>query len=89
MPLNPVNPAEIKVGATVVSINGETLGQVREVYPHFIIVSRSGEHQDLDVPVHSILSVAGGRVQTSVTRDSSNRVDDVETAHRMIEEEQR
>jgi hypothetical protein len=85
MSSNSVDPSAIKVGASVVSTNGEVLGQVREVYPHFLLVARSGEHQDLEVPMHSVLSVSDGRVHTSVNRDSTTKVDDVETAHRLIE----
>lgn len=85
MSFNSIDPSKIKIGATVVAANGEVLGQVREVYPHFLLVARSGEHQDLEVPVQSILSLGDGRVHTSVNRESSTSVDDVETAHRMIE----
>lgn len=87
MSFNPIDRTKIKVGATVVAINGEVLGQIREVYPHFLLVARAGEHQDLEVPVQSILNVDDGRIHTSVNRESTTSVDDVETAHRMIEEQ--
>ncbi len=79
---------EIRVGASVIANNGEVLGKVREVYPHFILVARDGDHNDLEIPVHSILSANPREVHTHVNRESATSVDDVETAHRLNEESQ-
>lgn len=78
------NP-EFKVGETVIAQNGEILGQVHEVYPHFLLVRRAGEHEDLEIPVRSIVSIGQGHIHTSVNRESATSVDDVETAHRLNE----
>lgn len=86
MSSNSIDRSAIKAGMAVIAANGEQLGQVREVYPHFLLVARPGEHQDLEIPVQSILRLTDGRVHTSVNRESTTSVDDVETAHRMIEE---
>ena len=64
----------------------DDLGHVREVHPHYLLVGREGEHADVEVPVHAILSFADGQLQVSVNRDSVTEVDDVETAHRMGQE---
>jgi uncharacterized protein YrrD len=78
------NP-EFTVGTTVIAANGEILGKVREVYPHFLLVAREGEHEDLEVPVQSIVTVGEGHIHTSINRESATSVDDVETAHRLKE----
>ncbi len=83
---DPHNTSAIPVGTLVRAFDGSQLGTVREVHPHYLLVGQEGEHNDLEVPVHSILGFAGGVLQVSVNRSSVTEVDDVETAHRMGEE---
>ncbi len=78
---------QIRVGASVIANNGEVLGTVREVYPHFILVARDGDHNDLEIPTNSILSADAREVHTHVNRESATSVDDVETAHRLKEDQ--
>lgn len=80
---DPHNTSAIPVGAEVRAYDGSLLGNVREVHPHYLLVGQEGEHNDLEVPVHSILGFEGGVLRVSVNRSSVTEVDDVETAHRM------
>ena len=84
---DPHGARDIPLGTRVVGFNGAELGYVREVHPHYILVGQDGEHDDLEVPVHSILSFADGQLHVSVNRSAVTEVDDVETVHRMSEEE--
>ena len=80
---DPHNVKNIPVGTPVVGFNGELLGRVREVHPHYLLIGRAGEHDDLDVPVHAIVGFTDGTLHVSVSRSSVTAVDDQETAHRM------
>lgn len=75
----------VPIGTSVIGFNGEFLGVVREAYPHYLLVGREGEHDNLEVPVHSITGVVDGKLQVSVTRGAVTEVDDVETAHNLDE----
>jgi hypothetical protein len=75
-------PLNIPIGAPVAGFDGKPLGRVREVHPHYILVGREGQHDDLDVPVHAITSFTGGTLHVSIKQSSASEVDDVETAHR-------
>ena len=81
MTYDPHDTANIPIGTPVIGYNGEILGNVHEVHPHYIRVGEEGRHADLDVPVHAIVGVEGGALRVSVTRESVTEVDDVETAH--------
>lgn len=83
---DPHNTRSIPIGTPVVGFNGTLLGQVREVHPHYLLVGQEGQHTDLEVPVHAIQRFAEGILQVSVNRGAVTEVDDVETAHRLIEE---
>jgi hypothetical protein len=72
----------IRVGTPVVAYDGSLLGEVREVHPHYLLVHRDGEHDDLDVPMHAVIGVANGQIRTHVNRDSVTAVDDEETPRR-------
>jgi hypothetical protein len=76
----------IPIGTPVRAFNGDPLGFVREVQPHYLLVGQDGEHEDLEVPVHAIRGVVDGELQVSVNRWAVTEVDDVETAHRLNEE---
>ncbi len=85
MSSDPHGTANIPIGMTVVGFNGEILGKVHEVHPHYLLVGQDGQHVDLEVPVHAITGVSEGKLQVHVTRESSTPVDDMETAHNLIE----
>ncbi len=81
MTYDPHNTASIPVGTEVIGGNGQPLGRVHEVHPHYLLVGQEGRHEDFDVPVHAIVGLEGGVLRVSVTRDSATLVDNVETAH--------
>jgi hypothetical protein len=83
---DPHGARNIPVGTPVRGFDGTLLGYVREAHPHYLLVGQDGEHADLEVPVHAILSFADGQLQVSVNRSSVSEVDGVETAHRMGQE---
>ena len=83
---DPHNTSAIPVGTPVCAFDGTPLGTVREVQPHYLRVGEEGEHNDLEVPVHSILGFEEGVLRVSVKRSSVTEVDNVETAHRKGEE---
>jgi hypothetical protein len=83
---DPHGTHNIPIGTPVHGFDGNLLGFVREVHPHYLLVGQDGQHVDLDVPVHAILGFTDGKLQVSVNRDSVTEVDDVETAHRLGEE---
>ncbi len=82
---DPHGVQNIPVGTPVVGYDGKTLGTVREVYPHFLLVGREDVHGDLEVPEHAIRGFANGTLEVSVTRESVTEVDDEESAHRLNE----
>jgi hypothetical protein len=79
---DPHGTSSIPVGTPVVAFNGDLLGTVREVHPHYLLVHQEGQHGDLEVPVHAIRGFEDGKLQVSVNRGSVTEVDDEETAHR-------
>ncbi len=83
---DPHGTQSIPVGTPVQAFDGTLLGYVREVHPHYLLVGQDGQHADLNVPVHAILSFTEGQLQVSVNRESVTEVDDVETAHRLGQE---
>jgi hypothetical protein len=83
---DPHDTASIPIGTPVIAYNGDLLGKVRDVHPHFILVHQEGEHGDLEVPVHSIVGIEDGKLRVSVNRWAVNEVDDEETSHRLGEE---
>jgi hypothetical protein len=80
---DPHATSAIPIGTQVIGANGKTLGAVREVHPHYLLVHEEGQHGDVDVPVHAIVRFEGGTLYVSVNRDSVTAVDDEETAHRL------
>ena len=83
---DPHNTQSIPTGTPVRAFDGTLLGDVREVHPHYLLVGRDGQHADLEVPVHAILSFTEGQLQVSVNREAVTEVDDVETANRLGQE---
>ena len=86
MSYDPQGTHNIPIGTPVDGFDDSLLGYVREVYPHYLLVGQEGQHEDLEVPVHSILGFEAGRLRVSVKRESVTEVDDVETAHRLGQE---
>ena len=82
---DPHDVRRIPVGTPVIGYDGKSLGKVREVYPHFLLIGQEGVHGDLEVPVHAIRGFANGTLEVSVTRESATAVDDEESAHRLVE----
>ena len=83
---DPHGTRDIAVGTPVIAYNGELLGTVREVFPHYLLVHQDGQHDDLEVPVHAIRGFEDGKLRVSVNRWAVTEVDDEETAHRLEEE---
>ena len=81
---DPHGTRNIPIGTPVVGYNGASLGRVREVHTHYILVGEDGQHEDLDVPVHAIVGLEHGTLRVSITRASATPVDDVETAQRLL-----
>jgi hypothetical protein len=83
---DPHGTGNIPIGTPVVGHDGRSLGRVREVHPHYVLVGEEGQHEDLDVPVHAIVGLEQGTLRVSITRASATAVDDVETAQRLLGE---
>lgn len=79
------NDGQVPVGIEVIGFDGRPLGYVREVHEHYVLVGTSDVHEDLEVPVQSILGIEDGRLRVHVTERSASPVDDEESAHRLGE----
>jgi hypothetical protein len=78
----------IPVGATVIALDGSTLGTVREVHPHYVLVGEQEDpHVDFDVPVRAIARIEGKQVHLKVNRSALTEVDDTESANRRLRPE--
>ena len=74
-------------GTVVIAADGEVLGTVRAVYPHFLLVAQDNtDHADLEVPPHALGSYDGTRLRLTVNRQALSAVDDDETVARRGEE---
>ena len=63
-------------GTTVIAEDGEILGDIRIVQPHFLLVRQEADSQrDLEVPVHAIGSYDGQRLYLTVNRRALSEVD--------------
>ncbi len=71
----------IALGTPVRAFDGSLLGYVRDIHPHFLLVSQEGEHATLEVPAHAIRGYVDGDLQVSVNREAVTEVDNVETLH--------
>ncbi|HKG26578.1 MAG TPA: hypothetical protein VKB09_13080 [Thermomicrobiales bacterium] len=83
---DPHGTHNIPIGTPVIAFNGDVLGTVREVHPHYLLVHQEGQHGDLEVPVHAIRGFEDGALRVSVNRGAVTDVDDEETAHRLGDE---
>ena len=84
---DPHGTRDIQLGTPVLALNGEPLGTVRDVHPHYMIIGQEGEHEELDVPVHAIEGMEGGSLRLRVNREALTAVDDNETVHRQVGEQ--
>jgi hypothetical protein len=73
-------------GTVVIAENGERLGVVREVHPHYLLVAADGApNTDLEVPPHAIGTYDGERLYLTVNREALSAVDDEESAARRLQ----
>lgn len=80
-------PYDIPLGTEVIGHNGQRLGTVHQVHPHYVVVKQDGSpHASLEIPSHAILNY-DGKLHVSVSRDASTVIDEVETAEHELEEE--
>jgi len=70
-------------GTVVIAENGERLGTLRVVYPHYLLVSEDGSPQaDLEVPHHAVARFEDGKLYLTVNREALSEVDDEESVVR-------
>ena len=55
------NADQIPLGMEVIGYDGRPLGYVREAHEHFILVGTGSAHEDLEVPVQSVLGIENGK----------------------------
>lgn len=79
------NDDALPLGMEVIGFDGESLGYVREAREHYFLVGTDSVHKDLEIPVQSVLGIRDNKLYVHVTRESSSRVDDEESAHRLDE----
>lgn len=66
---------EIDNGWDVITSDGEKLGDVEEVHPHYLVVGKGLIfHSERYVPVSTITSVADNKVHISVSKDEVDRL---------------
>lgn len=77
----------LSVGTAVVAENGERLGRVRTIHPHYILVAEAGETgKDLEVPIHALSNYDGETLRITVNREALTVVDHEEEAARLENE---
>jgi hypothetical protein len=82
-PVPEPDPSGIPVGARVVALDGSLLGAVREIHPHYLLVTEAGDpHFDLEVPVRALARFEAGRLYLKVNREALTEVDDGESVGR-------
>jgi hypothetical protein len=75
-------------GTIVVAEDGEELGTIESIHPHFFLVRHdSAQHKDLQVPAHAIASYDGTRLYLMVNREALSVVDDEASVARRLEGE--
>jgi hypothetical protein len=79
------NDDQIPLGMEVIGFDGTPLGYVREAHEHYLLVGTDSTHEDLEVPVQSVLGIEDGKLRVHVTSGSASPVDDEESAHRLEE----
>lgn len=80
----------IPVGAAVVAANGEALGKVHAVHPHYFVVERDGPggHAEYEVPNRAAGTVEANRVLLTVNLEALTEIpsEHQSAAHQMREE---
>jgi hypothetical protein len=79
------NEDQVPLGIEVIGFDGRPLGYVREAHQHYLLIGTESPHEDLEVPVQSILGIENGKLRVHVTRGSTSPTDDEESAHRLDE----
>jgi hypothetical protein len=79
------NDDQIPLGMEVIGFDGTPLGYVREAHEHYLLVGTDSTHEDLEVPVQSVLGIEDGKLRVHATSGSASPVDDEESAHRLEE----
>ncbi len=66
----------IPAGAAVVAANGEMLGAVHVVHPHYFVVERDNPdgHAEYEVPNRAVGAVEGGRVILTVNLEALTEI---------------
>jgi hypothetical protein len=65
----------LSVGTVVVAENGERLGRIHAIYPHYIVVGEEGnETRDLEVPVHALSNYDGETLHLTVNREALSEI---------------
>lgn len=82
-----LGPEDIPVGTPVIGPDGAALGEVREAHPNYLLVGQEGQHEEFRVPIPAIAAIEDGTVRISIGLNALNEVDEVETAHRQMDEE--
>lgn len=77
----------IPIGAQVIAANGEELGRVHTVYPHYFLVEwgSGAAVTDLEVPAGAVTAVEGSNVILRVNREALTEVpnEHQSAAHRL------
>ena len=79
----------IRVGTEVITLDGESIGMVHAVHPHYLLVARSGAVAgvDVEVPMHAVAGEEDGRLRLSVNLGALNEVrGEAQTAAHRLEE---
>lgn len=80
----------IPVGASVVAANGEVLGAVHAVHPHYFLVEGEGPdgHVEYEIPDRAAAAFEDGRVLLSVNREALTVIpaEHQSSGHRLREE---
>lgn len=74
-------------GSRVEAANGETIGTVRAVFPHFLLVADEVTGVDYDIPQHAINRYEDGTIYLMVNREALTAFRDDATERRLGPEE--
>lgn len=75
-------------GTLVVALDGEELGAIESIHPHFFLVRHEDDrHANLQVPAHAIASYDGERLHLMVNREALSIVDDEESVEEYLNDD--
>jgi len=87
--MDQADSSSISIGSRVVALNGEALGKVHRVQPHFFVIEGEGPdgHAEYEVPIRAAV-VEGGQVRLTVNREALTIIpsEHQAVAHRLGEE---